>query len=68
MIELQGHQNVITSGLQGHPMVVIGSHMSRKNAQVITCCQFGSPKTSTWQSCLSCSVMIESFSVEWQLD
>jgi hypothetical protein len=52
---LQGRQNVFSSSRQGHPMVVKGSHMTEKNATVITCRQFGSVETSTWQSCLSCS-------------
>ena len=34
------------------------SHMSQKNAKVVTCHQFGSPKTSTWQSCLSCMLIL----------
>ena len=52
-IGLQGCQNVVTIGRHGRPKVVKGSH-SRKIAEVITCGQFGSPTTSTWQSCLSC--------------
>jgi len=55
-IGLQGHQNVITMGHQGHTKVMKGSHMSEKIALVVTCCQFGLPKTFTSQSCLSCCV------------
>ena len=53
-IGLQGRQNVVTIDHQGHTKVVKGSHMSQKIAQVVTRRQFGSPKTTTWQSCLSC--------------
>ena len=64
----QGRQNVFTIGLLGRQnditmcrqlqmKVVKGSQMSQKIPKVVTCCQYGSPKTCTWQSCLSCRLL-----------
>jgi hypothetical protein len=51
-IGLHSCQNVVTIGHQGRTKVVIGSHV--KKLCKFTCHQFGLPKTSMWQSCLSC--------------
>jgi hypothetical protein len=45
-IGLQGRQNVITICRHGHTKVVKGNHTSQKIAEVVTCGQFGLPKTS----------------------